>query len=157
MILRVKNWREFQHYSKRRPTWIKLHRKLLDDRVFLQLPDASKALLPLVWLLASEHADGAIPDAITEITFRLRMSEQKASAAVTPLLAAGFLVSEPDDSGPLAERKPNGVSEREGDSKPLRALRVSPDTPNPSSARGSLGGSAHDTGMPKIFLKRIPS
>ena len=29
--LHIKNWGEFQHYKKRNPPWIKLHKKLLDD------------------------------------------------------------------------------------------------------------------------------
>jgi hypothetical protein len=98
MILRVKNWREFQHYGKRRPPWIKLHHKLLDDRVFLTLPVASRALAPMVWLLASESEDGSIKDAITEITFRLRMSEQDAREALAPLLAHGFLIDASTDA-----------------------------------------------------------
>ena len=55
MKITPRNWARFQHYNTRRPPWIKLHRGLLDDYQFHTLPLASKALAPLLWLLASEH------------------------------------------------------------------------------------------------------
>lgn len=57
----VKNWNEFQHYGKRNPPWIKLHRALLDDYAFCALPDDAKAHLMLLWVYASQH-NGEIPD-----------------------------------------------------------------------------------------------
>jgi len=59
-FLTVKNWDQFQHYSKRNPPWIKLHRALLDDYAFCALPDVAKGHLMLLWLFASQH-DGKIP------------------------------------------------------------------------------------------------
>lgn len=103
MILRAKNWQEFQHYKDRSPTWIKLHRKLLDDRVYHRLPDASRALAPMLWLLCSESDDGTIKDAIAEISFRLRMTEKKVEEALNPLMEAGFFSLEQDASDSLAE------------------------------------------------------
>lgn len=58
--LRVKNWEQFQHYGKRNPPWIKLHRALLDDYSFCSLPDVAKGHLMLLWLYASQH-NGKIP------------------------------------------------------------------------------------------------
>jgi hypothetical protein len=52
-VFKVKNWKTCQHYKKRNPPWIKLHRSTLDDLDFLKLPVASKALAPYLWLLAS--------------------------------------------------------------------------------------------------------
>lgn len=102
MILRAKNWEEFQHYKDRDPPWIKLHKRLLDDRVFHRLPDASRALAPMVWLLCSESKDGTIKDGTTEIAFRLRMTEKKAEEALNPLIEAGFFIVERDASTMLA-------------------------------------------------------
>lgn len=51
--LQVKNWENFQHYKDRTPPWIKLYNHLLDDFEFSCLPDASKAHLLSIWLLAS--------------------------------------------------------------------------------------------------------
>ena len=125
MILRAKNWGEFQHYKDRSPAWIKLHRKLLDDRVFHRLPDASRALAPMIWLLCSESEDGTIKDAIAEISFRLRMTEKRVEEALNPLIEAGFFTVEQDASEPLAnaeqtaplEEKNRGEEEKEGEEK----------------------------------------
>lgn len=103
MILRAKNWGDFQHYKDRAPTWIKLHHKLLDDRLFHRLPDASRALAPMLWLLASESKDGTITDAVAEISFRLRMTEKKVEEALNPLVEAGFFIVEQVASKLLAE------------------------------------------------------
>lgn len=50
---KVKSWETFQHYKDRNPPWIKLHNHLLDNYEFECLPDASKAHLLCIWMLAS--------------------------------------------------------------------------------------------------------
>jgi hypothetical protein len=40
--IKPKKWNEFQHYRDRDPTWIKLHKRLLDDCEFQSMPLASK-------------------------------------------------------------------------------------------------------------------
>jgi hypothetical protein len=77
VILTPKNWDTFQHYKDRAPAWIKLHRGLLDDYTFACLPVASRALAPLLWLLASEYEKGKINASAKEIAFRLRVSERE--------------------------------------------------------------------------------
>ncbi len=111
--LRVKNWAEFQHYAKRRPPWIKLHHSLLDDYAWHRLPEASRALGPMLWLLASERVDGAVPYDPETIAFRLHMTRDKVDAALGPLIGAGFLIEEHDASAPLAACKQPASSERE--------------------------------------------
>lgn len=59
--LKVKNWEKHQHYKDREPTWIKLHRELLNDYQFSLLPDLSKAHLMMIWLLASQ-TENKIPN-----------------------------------------------------------------------------------------------
>ncbi len=110
MSLTPKNWKEFQHYSDRKPAWIKLHRGLLDDFGYSRLPLASRALAPMLWLLASEYEGGAITAAMSEIAFRLRITEDDLSAALTPLIEAGFFLT---DSVPLSSRKQEACLERE--------------------------------------------
>jgi hypothetical protein len=166
MMLRARNWREFQHYTKRRPPWIKLHHKLLDDRVFLTLPVASRALAPMLWLLASECDDGSIKDAIAEIVFRLRMSEQDAREALAPLIATGFFVCVQDGSssaGTGASALPATPLHQTEERRGKAPTGLSPDsdaeTSRPVAARASLEGSAHDGewggergGERKIFI-----
>jgi hypothetical protein len=107
MKLTPRNWDDFQHYKERRPVWIKLHKNLLDDYEFHCLPVASKALAPMLWLLASEYSNGTIEDHIKKVAFRLRMSEPDFVEAVKPLISAGFFAYEDNDaSTPLAECLP---------------------------------------------------
>jgi hypothetical protein len=100
MILRPKNWSKCQHYKDRNPPWIKLHRDLLNDRDFMCLPIASKAIAPLLWLLASESKTGEFNANVIELAFRLRMTEKEVNDGLNPLISKGFFV---DASGVLAE------------------------------------------------------
>lgn len=116
-IIRPKNWHDFQHYKERDPPWIKLHKRLLDDFEFNSLPVASRALAPMLWLLASEQPTGDIPAYTRKIAYRLRMTLEELAAAFQPLLNAGFfeIIGEDseDASGALAEREPVATPETE--------------------------------------------
>lgn len=103
----VRNWSSFQHYKDRHPPWIKLHRALLDDYEFSLLPDATKAHLMMIWLLASQH-DGRVPADPKFLQRKLGFSEK---ADLEPLIASGFLSYETvlesasaEESKLLAER-----------------------------------------------------
>jgi hypothetical protein len=108
--LKPKNWEKFQHYKDRCPPWIKLHRDLLNDREFMGLPIASKALAPLLWLLASESKDGSFDAAIEELSFRLHTASKDIEAGLKPLIDKGFFV---DASTMLAPRLQVAIPERE--------------------------------------------
>lgn len=56
----VKNYSAFQHYRDRAPPWIKFYNRTLDDYEIGALPDATKAHLFAIWLLASRY-DNLIP------------------------------------------------------------------------------------------------
>jgi hypothetical protein len=90
VVITPNNWAELQHYKDRSPPWIKLHKKLLDNYEFQCLPVASRALAPMLWLLASEHASGEIDADPQKIGFRLRLSVQEVNDALAPLIAAKF-------------------------------------------------------------------
>jgi hypothetical protein len=96
----VKNWKTFQHYKDRSPPWIKLHRALLDDFSYSSLPLASKALAPLIWLLAADSEDGTFNAEPEWLAFRLRWSEKDVKAGLSPLFEKGLLLPA---SGSLAE------------------------------------------------------
>lgn len=108
--MKVAGWSAFQHYLKRRPPWIKLHRTLLDNPEFMRLPTASKALAPLVWLLASESANAGELPPISDISWRLRMQESEVIAALIPLVSGGFIE---DASNTLAACVQDALPERE--------------------------------------------
>ena len=112
MLLQPKNWAVFQHYKDRCPPWIKLHRDLLNDRVYMCLPIASKALAPLLWLLASETKDGQFDGSLDELVFRLHISPKEYEDGIKPLIDKGFLIIA---SGVLAESKQVAIPETEGE------------------------------------------
>jgi hypothetical protein len=115
-----KGWRDFQHYTNRNPPWIRLHRKLLDDSDFHRLPLASRALAPMLWLLASESLDGSIDGDVAELAFRLRQTEKEIDAALKPLISKGFFVVQQDASSVLAdcsEKAPRDRGDTETDTE----------------------------------------
>ena len=112
MLLQPKNWAVFQHYKDRCPPWIKLHRDLLNDRVFMCLPLASKALAPLLWLLASESKDGSFDGSLDELVFRLHITPKEYEDGIKPLINKGFFVVA---SGVLAECYQDAIPETEGE------------------------------------------
>jgi hypothetical protein len=121
MILRPKNWSKCQHYKDRNPPWIKLHRDLLNDRDFMCLPIASKAIAPLLWLLASESKTGEFNANVIELAFRLRMTEKEVNDGLNPLISKGFFV---DASGVLAECLQVAIPETETETETERETKT---------------------------------
>lgn len=120
MKLIPKNWDSFQHYKDRNPPWIKLHKGLLNDRAYTRLPLASKALAPLLWLLASESKDGSFDAEVEELVFRLRMTEKEIIQGLDPLIKSGFFTTVQSASTPLStglQAAPESCSEREGETE----------------------------------------
>jgi hypothetical protein len=110
MLLQPKNWAVFQHYKDRCPPWIKLHRDLLNNRAYICLPIASKALAPMLWLLASESKDGVFDGSLDELVFRLHITPKEYQDGVKPLIDKDFFVVV---SGVLAERNQVAIPETE--------------------------------------------
>lgn len=111
--LTIPGWSDFQHYKDRNPAWIKLHKRLLDNFDFHCLPVASRALAPMLWLLASESNEGSIDYASNKLAFRLRMDIGDFEEALKPLISASFVELDQSDSVALAERKQESIPERE--------------------------------------------
>lgn len=87
--MKIRNWERFQHYKTRNPPWVKLHKQLLDNPEWSNLPDHAARLLVELWLLASE-AGGELPSA-DRIAFRVRRPLKSVSASLKVLLDIGFL------------------------------------------------------------------
>jgi hypothetical protein len=83
VVIRIKNWSQFQHFKDRRPPWVKLYRDLLDDKEWHKLDPKSAKLLVMLWLIASEN-DGILPDTGT-IAWRFRVSEKAVLDAIPEL------------------------------------------------------------------------
>jgi len=123
----IKDFRRFQHYSKRNPPWIKLYTSLLEDYDFIALSDAAKLHLVLLWLLAS-RMDNRIPD---DRRWLARAIHANGPVRLDELVRAGFLVpaaaqceqdASNDASNSLADRKqdatPEGEAETETETTP---------------------------------------
>jgi hypothetical protein len=132
----VKDWSRFQHYKRRSPPWIKLHRSLLDNREYQQLEDAAARLLFDIWLIASEN-DGCLPFDSAALAWRLRKSVQVVRDSIQALIRARFISSEGHDASSalalgLHDATPETEAERETEaeeSKALVALRATPTPP----------------------------
>ena len=83
MALRIKNWKRFQHFSDRRPIWIKLYRDILDDMEWHELDPAAAKTLVMLWLIASEDV-GRLP-CVKEVAFRLRTTDKQVESTITRL------------------------------------------------------------------------
>lgn len=125
--IRIRNWRKFQHYGNRSPDWIKLHSQLLDNLDFRKLPDANKAQLVALWLLAARLHDDPSTDAEVpaEAGYLSSLTGCKFTAqALKTLTLAGFV--EPA-SIPLAGSAQAASLEKEREEEERR--EDSPPTP----------------------------
>lgn len=127
---RIKNWSDFQHYKDRSPPWIKLHRGLLDNFDYARLPIASKALAPLLWLLAAESNDGTVNVDPAYLSFRTRISVDEVNEGLNPLIHLGFVEVA---SNVLAECLQDACLEREGETEGEGEIRKA----SPSSSAGA--------------------
>ena len=135
MKLIPKNWAVFQHYKDRNPPWIKLHRETLNDRTFMCLPIASKALAPLMWLLASESKNGVFDGSVDDLMFRLHITKKEYDDGVKPLIdkgffeiASGVLADCQQDARPETETETETETKRESEAKKsTRGSRLSAD------------------------------
>jgi len=109
-MLKIKNWKQFQHFKNRNPPWIKLHRSILDQHDINMISDCSFRVLIGLWILASESKgqDGTLPP-IPEIAFRLRLTEKKINDCLKELTS--FVVQH--DINMISERYQDGPPEAE--------------------------------------------
>ena len=127
MKLSIPKWKQFQHYSARRPPWIKLHRSLLENRKWHQLSPPAAKLLTECWLLASEEEAGVLTgDVVEDIAWRLHRDPGEVLTCLKELENAGFVAIKNDDSSTtLAQREHDATLEksREEKKKSKRAPR----------------------------------
>lgn len=135
--IQPKNWTDFQHYKDRSPSWIKLHKSILDNYEYQCLPIASKALAPMLWLLASEYEDGKIPADLNRIAFRVRLSVSDLDEAIKPLISSGFFVGYQGASEVLAPCLPREEKRREEIEKEKEVPPASQTATAPSAKKGT--------------------
>lgn len=127
MIIKPKNWVDFQHYKDRCPPWIKLHKTILDNYEFQILPDASKALAMCLWLVASEHLDGEIDADSTKLAFRFRQGVEKIEKSLKPLIDGGFFFVVHCASNALADGKQDAPLDR-GETETYKPVETETDS-----------------------------
>lgn len=152
MKITPKNWADFQHYKDRDPPWIKLHKKLLDDYEFQSLPVASRALAPMLWLLASEDKDGVIDANEVKLAFRFRMTVGELTDALMPLIQANFFSVERYASETLAPCKRDAMPEAEAQvqsQEQAKKIARSADADEITPAFDAYNAVAEETGWPK--------
>jgi len=93
MVIKAANWSSYQSYKDRKPPWIRLHKSLLDNYEFQSMSADARAMLPMLWLLASEDKDptsGLVTDSIQKISFRLRIDTKTVQDSIQEIIQAGF-------------------------------------------------------------------
>ena len=96
------------------------------------LPLASKAIAPLLWLLASESKNGEFDASIDELSFRLRITNKEVEQGLKPLIDNGFFIDASTMLAPClqlatTERETEREGEREKETKQSRGTRLSAD------------------------------
>lgn len=110
----IRNFERFQHYSNRKPPWIKLYRDLWRDREFFRLSDKSKLVFIGLTTIAS-ICDNLIPEDFGWLSTELSLSIKEAD--IKPLFSAGFLSVVQDASEMLAERTQPAMLEESREEK----------------------------------------
>ena len=93
-MIKINNWSSYQSYKDRKPPWIRFHKTMLDNFEYHAMSADSRALLPMLWLLASEDDDpvsGLIRCSYEKIAFRLRMQLSTLKKCITELQENSFL------------------------------------------------------------------
>lgn len=148
-FLSVKNYDRFQHYTQRRPPWVKLYWTLLDDEEFVRLSLANRGLYCHFILLASRYANH-IPYDLNHIQIMLRLPEKP---DVSALIDAGFLLASRyrrasktldlaySDARPLVQRSEIQSSEDQSTEKKDSLVGL---TPNEAGGGESVTGQAEE-------------
>lgn len=123
MPYKIPDWGVFQNYKDRRPPWIRLHRTLLENRKFQSLPLSARAMLPMMWLLATETEDymsGIIDLPDEDICFRLRITQAELEKNIQSLVSSCFIEVVRFDTGMYenVSQRQNTESETKTDNRP---------------------------------------
>lgn len=102
-MIKINNWSSYQSYKDRRPPWIRFHRTMLDNYEYHSMSANARALLPMLWLLASEDENpvsGLVRSDYKRIAFRLRISEEEINDGVCECEKSGFVtIQDADNAG----------------------------------------------------------
>jgi hypothetical protein len=136
-IIQISGWNSKQSYKDRRPSWLKLHRTLLDSFEFHQMCIEARAMLPMFWLLASENPNpkaGFFEHNVEIIAFRLRVSSDLVKKALDDCQKFGFL--QVIDSNGVSQTIRNGHTETETEKEKEKDADSEAETEGDSVALG---------------------
>lgn len=119
--LRIKNWGKLQHYSDRRPPWIKLYQGLLgDDDDFARLDEATQWQLVRIWIVASrssaltvDELGHQVPVVANDAASLQRSIQSLKRVPLAKLIREGWLIPVSDDElVEAAPRKRKAIGDR---------------------------------------------
>jgi len=110
----VPNWREFQHYTDRDPTWIKSYTRLLNDDDYLGLTMRQRGILHGLWLLYAA-CDGLVRGSSPARLGLMLGDDSVRTRDIAALNHAGFI--QLSASRPLALRYQLASPEKEREKK----------------------------------------
>jgi hypothetical protein len=146
--LRIRNWREYQHYKTRNPPWAKLHREILDSEDWVAWDDASKVLAIVCMVLATR--DKTLRGEFTsDLTYLRKVAHLDYEPDLKPLLDSGFIVYVKNAS---SETETETETETEHPQTPKRKARhVKPESyvePENSARKLACGTSSNQNPKP---------
>jgi len=138
MPYKIPDWDVFQNYKDRRPPWIRFHRTLLDNRKFQSLPLSARAMLPMMWLLATETQDymsGIVDLSDEDICFRLRVTQAELEKNIESLVSNCFIevVRFDTDLYESVSQRQNTEAETKTETDPRKSGFILPPYINPDS------------------------
>jgi len=125
--IRMRNWDRWQTYRRDRgmPPWIKVYRRLQNNRDWIGLTDAERGQLVSMWILAADN-NGVIPSDPETIKIVCRMSD---APNLKLFKKAGFLEFGATATPPWRQSGANTASERRRSDAPLHStpLHITPE------------------------------
>jgi hypothetical protein len=89
--LRIREWDSYQHYKHRRPPWVKLHVKILEDEEQRSLSVPTR-LVAVLLLAVAANRDNRIPNNPAWLSEEIAMPPRVIAAALADLQASGYLI-----------------------------------------------------------------
>lgn len=118
MKLRVRNWRQFQHYKDRNPPWIKLHFSILSSSDWVTLDDACRVLAIACMLIAS-RSEGEIDGSEAGLAYLQRVAYLNELPNLSSLIECGFLEPASTCKRMLASARPETETEKKNKNTPV--------------------------------------
>jgi hypothetical protein len=88
--LRVRNWETFQHYTNRRPPWIKYHVSILDDHQLLSLSPMTQLVYDRL-LLRAALTDNNVEHDPVWLAQKFNLPAEDIQRSIETLIETGFL------------------------------------------------------------------